>query len=126
MTVASSFSWSAQAKKPSPSSNPEIKRRAVETIGRINLRHDPNLSREAASAYESMPWQSACDEMLRSFSKKNLPTSGVPILDGRCVADQVLHFGSSKTFHPHCDSGFSALRTRRSLIRSRIAGYPDS
>jgi hypothetical protein len=62
--------------------------------------------------------QSACDEMLRIFSKKNLPTSGIPILDDRCVADQVLHFGFSKTFHPHCDSCISALRTGRSLFRS--------
>jgi hypothetical protein len=65
-----------------------------------------------------MPRQSACDEMLRIFSKKNLPTSGIPILDDRRVADQVLHFGFSKSFHPHCDSCVFVLRTGRSLFRS--------
>jgi hypothetical protein len=73
-----------------------------------------------------MPRQSARGELLRIFSKKNLPTSGIPILDDRCVADQVLHFGLSQNFPPHCDSRIFAFCARLSLFRRRTAGYPDS
>jgi hypothetical protein len=61
--------------------------------------------------------------MLRIFSKKNLPTSIIPILDDRRVADQVLHFGFSKTFHPHCDSRIFALRAGSSLFRNWTEGF---